>query len=378
LSKSFRSIHNEFNQVLNGVTRSELFADERWEYCLGVTSKVLGHALGSLFVDHKLKDRVEHANQAQLMVKSMKESILNGIDSFVWVRNEEARQLINKKINNMEELIGYPNFILKEDQLKDYYKELLVENRFYFNMIHGVAFYNKKNEMLLKHRDQQALIDRSWNLMSQDVDIKYQYAGNILIIPSGILQFPLFDVTLPSAMAFGSFGFQVTAEMLKAFDMIGIQYGMPDFRLSRTHSWLPDEAQKLLDEKLLCLYDELQEINMKTQTISPNLTLSQAYIDIGAMKFAFDSYKRWISMKGDSGVLSGIDSNNDQLFFISFAQSMCEANRPQKSFVLTESQTQMTSQDRVMTILRQSERFANAFGCTSSAMKSNHMCHLWG
>jgi predicted metalloendopeptidase len=52
----------------------------------------------------------------------------------------------------------------------------------------------------------------------------------------------------------------------------------------------------------------------------PNLTLSQSYADVGALKFAFDAYKNFISEKGEEGPLPGVYLSNEQLFFISFAQ----------------------------------------------------------
>ena len=52
----------------------------------------------------------------------------------------------------------------------------------------------------------------------------------------------------------------------------------------------------------------------------PNLTVSQTYTDVGALKFAFDAYRNFISEKGEEGSLPGAYLNNEQLFFTSFAQ----------------------------------------------------------
>jgi len=56
------------------------------------------------------------------------------------------------------------------------------------------------------------------------------------------------------------------------------------------------------------------------------LTLSQTYIDIGALKFAYEGYKNFVSEKGEHGHLPGVYLNNDQLFYISFAQVCLQTN----------------------------------------------------
>jgi len=110
----------------------------------------------------------------------------------------------------------------------------------------------------------------------------------------------------------------------------------------------------------------------------PNITLSQTYIDMGALQFAYDAYKNYISEKGEEGRLSGISLNNEQLFYTSFAQSMCASVRPQKALILSEYQTTLPNELRVLTVLRHSRRFAQVFGCKeSSTMRAQQTCHLW-
>ena len=70
----------------------------------------------------------------------------------------------------------------------------------------------------------------------------------------------------------------------------------------------------------------------------PNLTLSQTYIDIGALKFAFDAYRNFISEKGEEGSLPGAYLNNEQLFFTSFAQVFVNSLKILHNFLLVCSQ----------------------------------------
>ncbi len=54
---------------------------------------------------------------------------------------------------------------------------------------------------------------------------------------------------------------------------------------------------------------------------------------------------------------------------------MCESVLPQKSMVMSEYQTYLPSEVRVMTLLRQSETFSKAFGCKKSS--DEQLCYLW-
>jgi len=266
LSKAFRLIHNEFQQTMNGLESNKLsLAEERWDFCIRITSKFLGQALGSMFVRNKLATRIEQSNSARNnVINFIKSSISESSDSFIWAHNENARNLIDKKIRQLDLLLSQPNFVLKDD-IKKYYNEFIVQNNFYQNLLNGIHFANRKNEILLKSRN--SVSDYSWKLLPQDVDVAYEYAGNKLTIPAGFLQYPIYDTSLPVSMQFGSLGFQLTAELLRAFDLTGLQYGLPDFRLSTEQTWLPTEDKLNLDNRLQCLLTDLQYNSEQTQSV---------------------------------------------------------------------------------------------------------------
>jgi predicted metalloendopeptidase len=165
----------------------------------------------------------------------------------------------------LELLISQPNFVLKND-IEKYYNEFIVQNSFYQNILNGIHFNNRKNDILLKSRN-SSVSDYSWKLLPQDVDIAYEYAGNKLTIPAGFLQFPLYDTNLPVPMQFGSLGFHVAAHLLRAFDLMGLQYGMPDFRLSNEQKWRSPDGQQDFDNSLECLSKDLQYLSEKTQLV---------------------------------------------------------------------------------------------------------------
>ena len=164
----------------------------------------------------------------------------------------------------MELMLSQPNFVLKND-IEKYYNEFIVQNHFYQNILNGIHFLNRKNDILLKSRN--SVSDYSWKVLPQDVHIVYEYAANRLTLPAGFLQFPLYDTSLPVPMQFGSLGFHLSAQLLRAFDLTGLQYGLPDFRLSADQTWIAEEDKQVLDSRLQCLTSELQYLSDKTRSV---------------------------------------------------------------------------------------------------------------
>lgn len=256
MTKAFRVIGNEFHQTMEGINSgSELrMTEDRWEFCIRLTNRLLGHALGAIYVKHNYAKVVDHSTKAQIVIEKLKSSLFANLDSFVWIRSPESKELIKQKLNQMQISIGHPSFIVKDDELTKYYNELIVQNQFFQNIIQAVHFINRKMENELKAR---TVSDRSWPLSAQDIRIDYQYPGNRLTVPAGILQPPIFDTTLPTAIKLGGLGFHVTSQLLKAFDVVGLQYSRTDNRLD-PHS-ISGEAKEILHERLECLYSDLQD-----------------------------------------------------------------------------------------------------------------------
>ena len=266
LSKGFRLIHNDFLQTMDGLDANKpRLSEERWQFCLRTTSKFLGQALGSMFIKNKLSSRLEQSNSARSNVFNyLKSSILENINSFVWANNDEARSLIHRKVRQMELLISQPNFILKND-IEKYYNEFIVQNSFYQNILNGIHFLNRKNDILLKSRN--SVSDYSWKLLPQEVDITYEYAANRLTLPAGFLQFPLYETTLPIPIQFGSLGFHLSAQLLRAFDLTGLHYGLPDFRLSSDQTWITAEDKQDFHSRLQCLSSDLEKLSEKSHSV---------------------------------------------------------------------------------------------------------------
>ena len=100
--------------------------------------------------------------------------------------------------------------------------------------------------------------DHSWPLVAYDLHLHYDYASNKLFVPAAILQLPYYDQHSPIAIQFGSLGFHLASHMLKAFDLIGLYYNLPDGRLSNNRKFIEDVD---LNRGLRCLSRQINSIS---------------------------------------------------------------------------------------------------------------------
>ncbi|KAJ6219155.1 hypothetical protein RDWZM_004967 [Blomia tropicalis] len=330
LSKEFRIIHRNFQQSLYGMPVSNSLNDEyRWRFCIKTVAKFMGYAMSSIYVNNQISkiSNVTVSSKSDI-INPIRETILKNANLFSWSGSEDAQRLVNMKLKQME--------IFVED---------------------GNVARRKKP-------------DYSWPVFPHEVRIHYDYASNKLYVPSGMLRIPFFNPNEPYSTQFGALGFMVSSHMLKAFDLAGLHYGLPDGRLSSNRT--PVAQSQTFNTALRCLRSDLSMLPLKA-----NDTLSQTYIDVGALKIAWLTYQELVARKGGkpTNMLPSLPFSSDQLFYISFGQTMCGNFRPATLEYGSETSNQLPNSMRVNTLLHHSDLFKNAFKCEQ--LSRNEKCHLW-
>ena len=107
----------------------------RWKECIGVASGSLGAATGALYVRKYFKQDSKAA--ALEMVESIREEFVNILESVPWM-DEKTRAAALGKAKNMTHHIGYPDELMDDEKLIDYYKPVSVDENLYFESILSV------------------------------------------------------------------------------------------------------------------------------------------------------------------------------------------------------------------------------------------------
>jgi len=108
-------------------------------------------------------------------------------------------------------------------------------------------------------------------------------------------------------------------------------------------------------------------------------TQGENIADNGGMKQAFDAYKNWLNLHGDSEEkLPNLHLTNLQLFFLNFAQVWCGTMRPEATRNKLKTAVHSPGRFRVIGTLANSPEFAEVFNCPEgSPMNPSEKCQVW-
>lgn len=110
-----RHIYFSHVKALFGVDADSV---SRTTYCASATNKLMGPAVSSLFVDHQFLDEVKP--QVAIMLDNIKSAFESLAVKAEWM-DSETRMKTLQKLKKMAILIGFPELVLNETLLDDFY-----------------------------------------------------------------------------------------------------------------------------------------------------------------------------------------------------------------------------------------------------------------
>lgn len=143
--------------------------------------------------------------------------------------------------------------------------------------------------------------------------------------------------------------------------------------------WHPKTLTKFL-EKVQCIIDQYGNYT----DLQTNLTLNgintqgENIADNGGTRAAYIAYNKWIKRKQPEGILPGLKYNQQQLFWISFAQTWCDEPNDEYIRHAITTDPHSPNQFRVNGVVSNMHEFASDFNCPVRAkMNPEHKCQVW-
>lgn len=101
--------------------------------------------------------------------------------------------------------------------------------------------------------------------------------------------------------------------------------------------------------------------------------------DYGGIREAFAAYRSYVATNGVESPLPGLEQfTAEQIFFITFANTHCGVETPEKLLDRIMNDPHSPSRYRVIGTLSNSEDFMHVFNCPpSSPMNQLNKCALW-
>ncbi|VDM54266.1 unnamed protein product [Angiostrongylus costaricensis] len=339
----------------------------------------------------ELGERYEDIAQASKnvtleMVNDLQDAFHNMVVDSDWM-DETTKARALDKAGKMLRQIGYPEFILDEEKLDDYYSGLLIEESdSYSQMVEkltrwGIEFHFKR---LMKP------VDRTeYNFNPAVVNAFYSSTSNSIRIyemPHAHQHKSKQSTICRSnfrALNYGGIGAVIGHEITHGFDDEGRQFDA----VGNLRDWWDGEVQNKFKKRAQCIIDQYDKIEVPGTDlhVKGKLTQGENIADNGGVKQALKAYRNYLKKFGEEERIKGLEKyNNEQMFFIGYAtvrnnsQIWCGHSTADSLINLILTDPHAPQQYRVNQVLANQPEFAAAFNCgVGTPMNPTKRCAVW-
>jgi putative endopeptidase len=333
----------------------------RWKRCVAGTDRVLGEALGEVYVKKAFPPAAKA--RALEMVRNLEAALKTDITTLSWMSEPTRKQAI-VKLDAFLNKIGYP------DKWRDYSSLEVDRNSYLANRFRAGAFG--------KRRDLNKIgkpVDRmEWLMSPPTVNAYYNPQINEIVFPAGILQPPFFDAEADDAFNYGGMGSVIGHEMTHGFDDQGSQFDST----GNLANWWSEADLKSFKERAQCVIDQFNSFEVeKGLNQNGKLVAGESIADLGGLVVAYAAFQK--AMEGKPRVT--IDGfTPEQRFFLGYARGWATNMRPELKRMLVTIDPHPLAKFRVNGPLANMPQFAEAFQCKASdAMVRDEAkrCVIW-
>ncbi|HEV7797440.1 MAG TPA: M13 family metallopeptidase, partial [Pyrinomonadaceae bacterium] len=333
----------------------------RWKRCVGGTDRVLGEALGEVYVKTAFPPAAKA--RALEMVRNLEAALKTDITTLGWMSEPTRKQAI-VKLDAFLNKIGYP------DKWRDY-SSLQVDRGSYVNNRFRANAFGKRREL---NKIGKPVDKTEWGMSPPTVNAYYNPQINEIVFPAGILQPPFFDAEADDAFNYGGMGSVIGHEMTHGFDDEGRQFDST----GNLANWWSDVDLKAFTERAQCVIDQFSSFEVeKGLNENGKLVAGESIADLGGLVVAYAAFQK--AMEGKPRVV--IDGfTPEQRFFLGYARGWATNTRPEFARLLVNIDPHPLAKFRVNGPLANMPQFAAAFQCkTGDAMTRDETrrCQIW-
>jgi putative endopeptidase len=316
-----------FGTTLTGATQQRPL-DQR---AIGYVNKVLGDAVGQLYVQHYFSP--EAKAQAQALVANLLTAFHHRLEAITWMAPSTKQEAL-RKLGTLHVSVGYPNHWRSYDGLAIHADDLLG------NMQRARLF---EYHYSLSRIGQT--VDRSeWCMEPQTVNAVNLPLDNGLNFPAAILQPPFFDPKAPVASNYGSIGSIMGHEISHTFDSEGAAFDSQ----GRVRDWWTPADFAHFNQVTTALANQFDTYEpLPGLHVNGRQTLGEDIADLGGIAASYDAFHASLNGKAAPKV-DGL--TGDQQFFLAFGQNWQSKTREAalRQQILTDPHA--PGQDRAETV----------------------------
>ncbi|XP_012288606.1 neprilysin-2 isoform X3 [Orussus abietinus] len=368
LTEEVRKRQLAYSTALSGRTERE----SRWKECVDLVSGSLSISVGALYVRRYFNEDAK--KNALEMVGDIRQQFTSILKTVEWMDNETRKSALDKAAS-MSSHIAYPDELLNDKKLEEFYEKLELSPDNYVESILNLTLFGTEYSFS-KLRKPVNKSDWITHGRPAVVNAFYSSIENSIQFPAGILQGAFFSNDRPRYMNYGAIGFVIGHEITHGFDDQGRQF---DKEGNLVDWWAPETKEKYL-ERAECIIHQygnytVEEVGLKLNGIN---TQGENIADNGGIKEAYLAYNEWVRRNGQEPKLPGLSYSPKQLFWISAANTWCSAYRPEALKLRITTGFHSPGEFRVLGPLSNMVEFSKDFNCPAgSKMNPTKKCSIW-
>jgi len=359
LSSAFEQENfNFFHKTLTG-TQEML---PRWKRCVQSTDRMLGEALGELYVAKAFPP--EAKARALKMVQNLRAALRDDLATLDWMSPETRKQAI-AKLDAIDLKIGYPS------KWRSYAGLRITRESYVRNFERAEEFeFQRELDKIGKP------VDRTeWGMTPPTVNAYYNPTRNEIVFPAGILQPPFYDPGRDEAMNYGGIGAVIGHEMTHGFDDQGAKF---DPQGNLRNWWTPEDLANFKERgecivKQFDSYEVEPGLNQKGKLVE-----GESIADFGGLTISFRAFEKSLEGNPRPAPIDGFTP--EQRFFLSWAEIWHQNVRPEEARRLVITNPHPLGRFRAIGPLSNMPEFKQTFGCKDGdamVRPAEVRCRIW-
>ena len=332
----------------------------RWKRCVQATDRVLGEALGQVYVQKYFPP--EAKTRALEMVHNLIAALRDDLQTLPWM-GSDTRTQATAKLEAFAVKIGYT------DKWRDYSALKIDRTSFAENQLRGAEFdFARRLNKIGKP------VDRTeWGMTPPTVNAYNNSSMNEIVFPAGILQPPFYDPKADDAVNYGGMGAVIGHEITHGFDDHGSKF---DGQGNLKDWWSPEDL-KNFKARAACVSDQFDAYVVDGDLHeNGKLVLGESIADLGGLTIAYAAYEK--SIAGKPRPLDKDGFTPEQRFFLGWAQVWGANERIEYARLMANTNPHPLPRFRGNGPLSNMAEFAKAFGCKKGeSMVREQACKIW-
>ena len=371
LPKLYQDIQLEFDKFNLGTNS----AAPRSRTCARDILDKMPFAVGRLYVQKRFDESSKKA--ATQMIDNIRNEFKVMLDELTWM-DAPSKKAAKEKADNIDVKIGYPDYTYNNTYMNKLYENYKFSSKGY--LVNAVAAeMEASKENLLDIRKERT--EKDWLMTPAIVNAYYNPPDNQICFPAGILQAPFYDSKAPNYLNYGAIGSVIGHEITHGFDDQGRKYDKNGVYYEDDEIGLwTDKTIEEYNKKAQCIIDQYNKYIVKqiNKPVIGELTQGENIADNGGIKESYRAYKKWEEKNGKEPLLPGLKYNQDQLFFINYAQVWCAKMTDQALDKLVMTNVHAPDEFRIIGPTSNSVEFARAFRCPANKPNNpKDKCAVW-